>query len=411
MVPSALVVLVLASSWASPYPEKVGPPASMTGLGDSITRGTNTSFQRLGDHPELSWSTGTDGGVVSHHTQLDELGAAPQTFNHAVNGARMQGIGGQVTNAIASGAGYVTILMGGNDACRGSVDVMTDPAVYRQQFEDAMEALTAGLPDSRIFVASVPDLYVLWEVLHTNASAVQTWDGANICQSLLANPGSTDAADVARREAVRERVLAYNAILEEVCNQYLHCRYDQNAVFDVKFAAADVSTADYFHPSLAGQSRLGAETWPATFDFTDLTAPVTTATVTLSSAEALLELTATDPEGVRGIEYRTEGDTRWTRYQDALTVPADSFVFFRAVDVNGNTEAAQRYPPGTEPDAGSIDPDDGGTAQPEDGGAEPIDGGVDPPDSPTGCGCGANGGIPIAALAFAVAALLSRRRR
>lgn len=432
MLPSALVVTLLASTWAAPYPEQVGPPESMTALGDSITRANNTSFQATGDHPERSWATGTDAdaGVVSHYTQLDALGDAPLVYNDAVSGARMEGIGPQVTDAIANGAEYVTILMGGNDACRSNTDRtpnMTDPAVYRQQFEDAMEALTGGLPDSRIFVASVPDVYILWEVLHTNANAVQVWDAARICQSLLYNPESTDPADVARRQAVRDRVVEYNVILEDVCDQYIHCRFDENKVFDTAFTAADVSTVDYFHPSLQGQIRLGTETWASTFDFTDLTAPVTTLAAVVAGTDATLTLTATDPEGVRGIEYRAPGDTRWTRYDAPITVSTSSFVFFRAVDVNGNIEDAQRYPP-PEGDGGAVEwtPDGGSDAgEGTDAGDPPQgqDGGEDGGDpaqdgdgegAPRGCGCGSNGALPVTTLGLALAAMAAmaaRRRR
>jgi hypothetical protein len=129
-----------------------------------------------------------------------------------------------------------------------------------------------GLPAARIYVVSIPDVYRLWQVMHTNASARLVWTLGGICRSMLANPGSTAPADVARRQRVRERNIAYNTVLGEVCARYVQCRFDANAVFDTAFAASDVSTRDYFHPSTSGQAKLAQVTWDAGYQFTDAVA-------------------------------------------------------------------------------------------------------------------------------------------
>ena len=41
--------------------------------------------------------------------------------------------------------------------------------------------------------------------------------------------------------------------LAAVCSGYAQCRWDGGAAFGVTFTTSDVSTRDYFHPTLAGQ--------------------------------------------------------------------------------------------------------------------------------------------------------------
>ena len=128
--------------------------------------------------------------------------------------------------------------------------------------------------------------------------------------------------------------------MREVCAQYVHCRYDGDVVFDTAFVRSDVTTRDYFHPSSSGQAKLAALTWAATFDFTDATAPVSTATTAPAAGGTAVTLAATDDRGVSGIEYRL-GTGPWGRYAATTLVPTGSTMTWRAVDVNGNTEATK----------------------------------------------------------------------
>ena len=87
-------------------------------------------------------------------------------------------------------------------------------------------------------------------------------------------------------------MLAYNEALAGVCAEFKRCLWDDYAVFNSKFTTADVatvvnteglpippfnaipvfgpgnpnSTADYFHPSIAGQAQLAETAWNATFN-------------------------------------------------------------------------------------------------------------------------------------------------
>jgi len=84
---------------------------------------------------------------------------------------------------------------------------------------------------------------------------------------MTANPLSTAPADVDRRQRVHQRVIDYNTALATVCAQYTNCRFDDNAVFNSGFALSDLSTADYFHPSYAGQTGLAILTYAAGYDW------------------------------------------------------------------------------------------------------------------------------------------------
>jgi hypothetical protein len=321
----------------------IGYPSSMASTGDSITRAFNTCAFPFVDCPRNSWSTGSSSTVNSHYRRI--LAANPailgRNFNDAKTGARMNALNGQVTTVVSQGVEYVTILMGANDVCTSSVSTMTPTATLEAQLQTAAQTLSAGLPNARIYVASIPNVYHLWEILHTNLSAVLTWSLGGICQSLLANPMSTAPADVARRQQVYDRTVADNAAIARVCAQFVHCRFDGNAAFNLQFVPADVSTRDYFHPSVSGQAKAAATTWAATFDFTDQTAPTSAASTTADpNGGTDVTLSATDDVGVAGIEYSLDGGP-YRRYAGTFAVASGTSVTYRAVDVNGNIETTK----------------------------------------------------------------------
>jgi lysophospholipase L1-like esterase len=258
------VVVLLAPSAVgaqSPYPR------SMASTGDSITRAYNTGTIPYTDNPAGSWSTGTNSTVRSHYLRLLALNAkiSGKNYNDARSGARMTDLAGQMSTVVAQRAEYVTVLMGGNDICTSSEATMTSVESFRAQFVAAMNRVTSGLPRARIFVSSIPNVYRLWEVLKDDAAARFFWSTFSICQSMLANPQSTDKADQDRRANVLRREVEFNGVLSEVCAAYAQCRFDDQAVFDTRFEANDVSTRDYFHPSIAGQAKLASVTWGVSY--------------------------------------------------------------------------------------------------------------------------------------------------
>jgi lysophospholipase L1-like esterase len=254
----ALAVAVLtapaAASAAPPLPN------SMAAIGDSITRAADVCCW-YGDHPAQSWSTGRGAfdGITSHYEHILALEPSinGHNYNDSKDGAKMRDAAGQAQAAVSQGARYVTILMGGNDLCTSSTASMTSVADFQMQFTAALNELATGLPaNSHVFVSSIPNVYQLWQLLHTNLAAELVWSAAGICQSLL-SPFNTDSD----RQAVRDRESAFNQVLANVCSHYPFCRFDGNATFNYTFSAGDISALDYFHPSLSGQAKLASITW------------------------------------------------------------------------------------------------------------------------------------------------------
>lgn len=48
-----------------------------------------------------------------------------------------------------------------------------------------------------------------------------------------------------------------------MCALYAQCVWDGWNTFCTAFAASDVSTRDYFHPSVSGQKKLATVSWNA----------------------------------------------------------------------------------------------------------------------------------------------------
>lgn len=255
----ALAVAGIASAQASAYPN------SMDALGDSITRAFNTCPFPFTDCPENSWATGTNSKVDSYYLRLLALnpGISGHNNNDAVSGAKMGELNSQAKNAVSRKVELVGILMGHNDACTSSISTMTSVATFQSQFETAMSTLASGLPSAQINVGSLANVYRLWEIFHTNSSAVNTWNSLKICQSLLANPTSTAKADEERRLQVRQREEEYDSVLQSVCAKYTQCKFDNDAGFKTVFNTNDVSTRDYFHPSIEGQALIASVAWTA----------------------------------------------------------------------------------------------------------------------------------------------------
>ena len=240
-------------------------PDSMASTGDSITRAFNTGFVPYTDAPRNSWSTGSRADVRSHYRRI--LDANPSIFgrnhNDARSGAEMRELAGQMASVNLQQVEYVTVLMGANDACAASEAAMTPVGEFRAQFAEAMATVSTGSPQALVYVVSIPDIYRLWAILHDDPAARLVWQLTGFCRSMLARPGSTAPEDEARRQRVRQRVIAYNEVLGSVCATYVLCRFDGNAVFDYPFAPRHVSRRDYFHPSLEGQRVLAEVSWEA----------------------------------------------------------------------------------------------------------------------------------------------------
>lgn len=261
----ALVLGVGAPSSAEPLPM----PTAIYALGDSITVAYDVN-RLLVEEPAYSWSTGTVASVNSVYARLEAKDPSTTSIasrqNVAKSGAKMIDLAGQVANAKVAatpGAELVTILMGANDACTKTEAGMTAVGTFQAQIVKALNDLEAKGVD-QVVVASIPNIFQLWDVGRRSSTARLVWSVYGICQSMLANPWSTSSTDMARRYRVRDRVTDFNLELQKACAAVeasaapTRCRFDGNEVFNTAFSLTDISRVDYFHPSASGQAKLAA---------------------------------------------------------------------------------------------------------------------------------------------------------
>jgi lysophospholipase L1-like esterase len=242
-------------------------PSSMAALGDSITVG----FGSCGTYVACernSWSTGTADAVDSHYRRI--LAKNPKikgnAYNFARPGAEADALAGQASKAVETKVEYVTILIGANDACAANLTGMTSVATFRAEVDSALARLKKGLPKTAVLLASVPDLYRLWQLGRRNAQVVQVWDRLDVCPSMFAAPTSTAPADADRRRAVRDRITAYNNQLRQACRTYgKRCRWDNGRVHEAPYSLDLLNETDYFHPNASGQRELAEVTYSPRF--------------------------------------------------------------------------------------------------------------------------------------------------
>ncbi|WP_049576476.1 GDSL-type esterase/lipase family protein [Nonomuraea sp. SBT364] len=268
--PAVAALVVLAASGPAHAVPAEPVPQVMAALGDSISSGFNSCGWYV-SCPSRSWSAGDNAAVDSHYTRMLRLGPPLKGHNRnfAVPGSTSADLMGQVRQAVEAKAGYVTVLIGAQDACKRTESEMTPVAVYRSRIDAALAALRAGVPQARVFLAGIPDLRRLWQVGRESPLARTFWTVGRICQSMLARPASDKRADVERRARVRERVIAYNREAARACALMgPSCRSDGGAVFSYPFTIGHLSKWDYFHPNAAGQRALAERTFARGFDWT-----------------------------------------------------------------------------------------------------------------------------------------------
>jgi lysophospholipase L1-like esterase len=237
----------------------------MASTGDSITRGYDaTPFGCfLADCTRYSWATGSSSSVFSQYRRILAVNPAinGHGYNDAKTGAKMSALPAQMQTAATQGADYVTVLMGANDLCTSSASTMTPTATFQSEFQQALAAYLAARPNGHVFVSSIPNLYQLWSLLHTTSAEASTWRTFGICQSML-SASNTEA----QRQLVVTREQQFNTALAQECAAVAaNCLWDGGKTYGYAFVKSDVSTVDYFHPSVSGQNKLASLTWAASY--------------------------------------------------------------------------------------------------------------------------------------------------
>jgi lysophospholipase L1-like esterase len=264
---AALCLTIVAASTASAA--ITFGPDSMAATGASATTAYNTCETPGTNCPANSWSTGTNRAVNSIYLRIRAIHSEIEgnNFNDAVAGSKMARLQAQFEVAAEQRVELVTVDMGSNDICTDTEAEMTSVASFTTSFRSALTALTTSLPNVRIAVASIPNVHRLWRILHEDSAAVRAWNARTICQSMLANPTSLLRVDAARRNRVLDRIAELNLAGEGVCAEYTNCRDDGGAAFGYAFEAGEISTNDYFHPSVAGQASFAREEWEVPWEF------------------------------------------------------------------------------------------------------------------------------------------------
>ena len=246
----------------TPAARPVRPVRSIAALGDSLSRGFD-ACSHYGDCTSASWVTGTNPTVRSLATRFaaEQDGKRPVVHDDARSGAAVADLDRQVTLAIGQRPDLVTVLIGANDVCRPTLDDMTSAADYAAAVAAAVQRLSAALPETTILVASVPDVPNLLQVAADDPTARFLWHAVGGCETVLANPRSTALPDLARREAVRERLDAYDRALASACRRTERCVWDGGALHAYQPTLGQLSALDLFHPSVAGLRELAATEW------------------------------------------------------------------------------------------------------------------------------------------------------
>ena len=301
-VPSASAVAATSSptppstdvTTASPAPPSAAPPTSaptptpqpttpplpslLAAIGDSYSQAYSVSPTYRYDHTQFSWVIGTaqGDGVLSLLERFRALGASPAVIDAATSGKKMSDAPRQADEVVAAArklgsdkTAYVTFELGTNDLC-ASPDAMTDPADFEGQLQAAISTLRAGLPaGSRILMLAVPDFPHFQDITAADPAASTNLalpQNSSRCAPYL---GTSSAPAVARADSY---LAQYDASLKAACDDIdnhegaagqLYCTYDAALLADSDFTIGDLSTVDYFHPSLSGQAKMAEDAWRA----------------------------------------------------------------------------------------------------------------------------------------------------
>jgi len=279
-------------------------PLNQFNIGDSIGEGEAADGIIFKPNHETVWSTGYNANdtVYSLNERFENSDplnyyenneARDFIFNHAVSGAIMADFARQAGNIIEAAtnftpsntAGMVTILLGNNDVCAPSLNDMTDPVLFEQQYRAGLDVLadSPATSSSYIHVSGIPAIYWLWNAKRDNEYCrIFAWPFVP-CENLLDNPSDDDCASSAsrldpdtiypgdytnciRRKTFHARIRdIYNPILKDVLQEYIDNGKLPNAsfidIFDVILNDSHINNSDCFHPSEAGHAMLSEEEW------------------------------------------------------------------------------------------------------------------------------------------------------
>ncbi len=253
----ALPGATLGQSPGAGSPPPVTYPSSIVVIGHSGATGYDSDPSRPGqDINANSWATGTNPNVDSVYLRVLDRNAAVEgnVHNLAIDGSGVESLIGQATRAVAVTPAPELVLVQSIDndiRCDGTDEANDEP--FRAHLTNAMDILTAGLPDAEIFVVSQ------WaDVATYDRVAVplrpQQFAGDGPCD--VVDP-TTMQADPAKEAYLQGLVDAYFGIITDVCARYPTCRTDGGANQRMALVAQDLSR-DMNHLSVSGHAKMAA---------------------------------------------------------------------------------------------------------------------------------------------------------
>jgi lysophospholipase L1-like esterase len=162
----------------------------------------------------------------------------------AMPGATMSDVAVQV-GSLSNPTDLVTIEAGTNDACGGDASAAT----FGSQFDAVLQTLAASQPRARIVVLSIFDLPAMWNAVEGVRAAASR---RHYCLAATTTRGRTH---------FEGKLRAFNSQLGAQCARYPKCRYDRGAAYRIRWQRGDISTVDFFHPSVAGQRKIASALW------------------------------------------------------------------------------------------------------------------------------------------------------
>ncbi|HEY8513925.1 MAG TPA: SGNH/GDSL hydrolase family protein [Candidatus Binatia bacterium] len=170
----ACVAVASATAHAQSLQPGQRPPTRMLAIGDSITRAFDATLPA--DNLSQSWSSGYRGflerllnlpNVKSHNQRISANFGDSGRRNIVVarNGARVRSLVDQARQARWRGITYATVLLGGNDVCRDSIeDIPTDEEFANDVIAGLLELFNALPKGATVQVVAIPDIKRLYDI-------------------------------------------------------------------------------------------------------------------------------------------------------------------------------------------------------------------------------------------------------
>ncbi|MEE2744299.1 MAG: SGNH/GDSL hydrolase family protein [Bdellovibrionota bacterium] len=287
------------------FSQRAPYPKNMAALGDSYSRAANAGVSRkhsgriwnfskfvfsglkmqMGlnkdfpvtnfDYPVYNWSTGTDPNIQSHWRRISELSDKKiKQYNVAISGATSENLKDElkklnewsVKNLKQPYPDYVTLLIGGNDACiyPGGKTEPTTSKRFGENIENIVKEILTKSPRSKMLLVSMPNFITMTSMLRNQRlfSGKKTcewiWKQAGICVNF------TLEKDKEKVAASQQMIVQYNLELEKVVNKYKKRMGDRVRVssrVEHHVWEKDDFSIDCFHMSQDGMKEFSDLVW------------------------------------------------------------------------------------------------------------------------------------------------------